>query len=136
MNTATQDKLYQLHNESLNHLRLETEKMNRIVRAKRVQAQKAAVEQVRNSTIYQQLSSLMKSERFQVLAAYFATVTPELPTANGRKVSNFRGQLISAYLAVCTITFEEPNHSANTHEQLFPIQDIYQALERILIDRR
>ena len=116
MNTATQDKLYQLHNESLNHLRLETEKMNRIVRAKRVQAQKAAVERVRNSTIYQQLCSLMKSERFQVLAAYFATVTP--------------------YLAVCTITFEEPNHSANTHEQLFPIQDIYQALERILIDRR
>lgn len=60
--------------KSLHQLRLETVRLRRIARSKRVKICRNAQDLTENQSKYQRFSELLKSERFLTLKAYFEAV--------------------------------------------------------------
>lgn len=119
--------------KSLHQLRLETVRLRRIARSKRVKICRNAQDLTENQSKYQRFSELLKSERFLMLKAYFETVEKSLLFANEHKLIQGANAQKASFLAACVLWWEEQDKKTSKDEDFPPqIQCIFEGLDNAL----
>lgn len=119
--------------KSLHQLRLETVRLRRIARSKRVKICRNAQDLTENQSKYQRFSELLKSERFLTLKAYFEAVEKLLPFANEHKLIQGANAQKASFLAACVLWWEGQDEKTTKDEDFPPqIQCIFEGLDNAL----